>query len=429
MDANGTRYHLLLGRDNWGTCALASGLTLRDVWAAQRPDPDPNREKELDSANLAWNKERSELTLEPLLFQYIAAPRDESPAIEDRRGADRDQFENWYWIDDSRSAILARSSGSQQTTRFWSAEEALTCVPQPRYGDFEPKFSAPPPAPLSLQGLCVTDQHYLVVGQLNPPGLLIFDLYAGGAPREMLWPPGIDFEPWDMSANEERIFILDRAHRRYWILDCYFNVIRAQQAETTILPSGVEDFQPQGRPDDPLMREGYTFPQGITLADASPVDVADPVSIAALPDSTVLILDHVPVEKFSRIYRYKYSQRVAVLFTKDISHTLEEKHAANFHLTGYDLAFVSHEITREDGVKVLGQVFVTEANGNQTFAFDLLENALELLADYYPMRLFGGKALVETGGSVYYDFEDRWIPLIKQNRPRYARNRQRHPHH
>jgi phage tail-like protein len=36
------------------------------------------------------------------------------------------------------------------------------------------------------------------------------------------------------------------------------------------------------------------------------------------------------------------------------------------------------------------------------------------------MRLFGGKGLLASGGQVYYDFDDRWIPLIGQRRPRYV---------
>ena len=36
------------------------------------------------------------------------------------------------------------------------------------------------------------------------------------------------------------------------------------------------------------------------------------------------------------------------------------------------------------------------------------------------MRLFGGKGLVAAGAQAYYDFDDGWIPLIEQRRPRYV---------
>jgi phage tail-like protein len=35
------------------------------------------------------------------------------------------------------------------------------------------------------------------------------------------------------------------------------------------------------------------------------------------------------------------------------------------------------------------------------------------------MRLFGGKALVAAGGQSFYDFDDRWIPLVEQPRQRF----------
>ena len=33
------------------------------------------------------------------------------------------------------------------------------------------------------------------------------------------------------------------------------------------------------------------------------------------------------------------------------------------------------------------------------------------------MRLYGGKGFAAADGNVYYDFGERWLPLIKQNRP------------
>ena len=63
MDANGTKFHLLLGRDDWSRCAI-DGKTLHELWDASPPQ----------SAAVAWNDHRSELTLEPRLFKFTAAP-------------------------------------------------------------------------------------------------------------------------------------------------------------------------------------------------------------------------------------------------------------------------------------------------------------------------------------------------------------------
>ena len=90
-------------------------------------------------------------------------------------------------------------------------------------------------------------------------------------------------------------------------------------------------------------------------------------------------------------------------------------------MIGYDLAFVS----AKDAVhpSLLGQVFIAAMDGNQCYAFDVFgaDNYLDLQAraEFYPMRLFGGKAIVTASDQVYYDFGENWLPLIEQKRPRY----------
>jgi phage tail-like protein len=75
---------------------------------------------------------------------------------------------------------------------------------------------------------------------------------------------------------------------------------------------------------------------------------------------------------------------------------------------------------------VLGTLFVAERAGTQAFGFrlrahdDTLEAVLEQA--YYPMRRFGGKALVGAGGRAWYDFPDGWAPLVRQPRSRYLRS-------
>ena len=70
------------------------------------------------------------------------------------------------------------------------------------------------------------------------------------------------------------------------------------------------------------------------------------------------------------------------------------------------------------------RLYVVGAEGNQTFAFHLSQHhghiTIEALAEYLPMRLFGGKGLVAAGGQAYYDFDNGWIPLTAQRRPRYV---------
>src|SRR5581483_4390585 len=53
MDANGTRYQLLLGEHDWTGCSLESGGVLQELWSASPPADVPVR----------WDPQRSELTL------------------------------------------------------------------------------------------------------------------------------------------------------------------------------------------------------------------------------------------------------------------------------------------------------------------------------------------------------------------------------
>ncbi|MEP7200853.1 MAG: hypothetical protein ABI874_13605, partial [Chloroflexota bacterium] len=126
MDANGTRFHLLLGYDDWSSCPDVDGIALRDVNETLRA-----------SSGLAWDHERHELTLRPRLFQFIAAPKDNRPTLDMRRGAARDRYDNWYWIDDTRRVIRVLSSGDGTTSDFWPTPERAACEP-PRFGDFQP---------------------------------------------------------------------------------------------------------------------------------------------------------------------------------------------------------------------------------------------------------------------------------------------------
>src|SRR5262249_46550868 len=62
--------------------------------------------------------------------------------------------------------------------------------------------------------------------------------------------------------------------------------------------------------------------------------------------------------------------------------------------------------------------------GNQTYAFTIgdltAQFSLSPTDEYFPMRRFGGKALVAANDRVYYDFGERWLPLVAQTQPRFA---------
>jgi len=93
-----------------------------------------------------------------------------------------------------------------------------------------------------------------------------------------------------------------------------------------------------------------------------------------------------------------------------------------FAVDAYDLVFVAAD---PRATAISGQLFVATMEGNQAFGFDLDTTAdgrltFTLVAEYLPMRLFGGKALISDGTYALYDFADGWVPLASQRRPRYA---------
>lgn len=414
MDANGTRFHLLFGYDDWARCAV-DGVDLKDLWTASPPRPD--------GGGLEWNNSRAELTLRTKLLKYVAAPKDIAPSLESRRGAGSDLYGNWYWIDDSKLKIRALSTGSGLSSDFWDPSVSGRCSRQPEFGAFQQEVAPAPFEPAELSGLCVTDDHYLVVGTLQPAGLLIFDLHAGGEPRELRWPREVPFAPFDMAPRPGGgVWILDQRNRCYWALDRNFNVVVRERDDALLAEAREEEFQPveAGATRSTKRR---TFPQGIALDQSSPLELRQPIAIEALPDGTVLILDYDsdPGARFSFIYRYEFELLLDKVSTDVMEARIETDQAAGFKLIGYDIAVApEHE---EAGVKTPDRLYVVSAEGNQSFGFDVClrngELALKPVAEFLPMRLFGGKGLVAAGSGVWYDFDDRWVPLVRQRRPRY----------
>jgi phage tail-like protein len=415
VDANGTRFHLVLGRDDWARCSVA-GRELGELWKTTSP-PD------VETTSVAFNDERAELTLRPRLFKFVAAPKDTRPDLSNRRGAARDRYGNWYWIDETGLKIRVRSSGTRTVSDFWSPAIGSCCGKQMRLGEFQRRDPAPLVSPLQLSGLAITEDHYLVTGVLEPAGLLLFDLHAGGEPRQLLWPPEIDFKPFDIAARPGGgVWILDSSNRCYWGLDCRFNLIQAGQPDLDTGPTQVEDFHSleAGNPPPTVRR---SFPRSMALELSSP-PAGIPIAIEALPDGTVLILDHDPdpQTRFSKIYRYDLDKRIGEVSTEVMLPLIETEQASQFRLVGYDMAFVPEHVD-EQGRELSDRLYVAADDGNQTYAFSLCQTGGQLtwqpISEYLPMRLFGGKGLVAAGTEAYYDFSENWIPLLAQSRPRY----------
>ncbi|AFE04870.1 putative phage tail protein [Corallococcus coralloides DSM 2259] len=408
MDANGSRFHLLLGRDDWGRCTHVTGRSLSEAWA----------DASGTGADVAWDALRAEVSLRAELFRFIAAPRDVAPKLEDRRGAARDRYKSFYWIDRDGLTVKVLSSGSRLTSTFWPAAPSEAREPVP--GGFGPTVAPPTPAEVPLGGLGITSHHYLLVGTLAPePGLRVFDLHSGGPPVRHPWPASVPFAPWDIAATPDGgAVVLDRTNRRLWRLDAELRVVRLG-GETVLAEEVVESFQPaDGGPQRRV--PAITFPQPVSLDASLPLDAADPISVEVLPDGRVLVLDRGDASCFLGVYRDGQPEGAPLpLKVEGILQGAGPEQ--DFVLVPHDMALVPGTKDRPHRVLVVGR------DGNQAFPFDLHVGAGGVLSavpqsKYLPMRLFGGKALIGAGDCAFYDFADTFVPLKGQRRPRYVRD-------
>jgi phage tail-like protein len=393
MDVNGSRFALLLGCTDWSSCTDEDGARL-DFACGPGSPPEPPAD-----SGLVWDSARHELTLQPLPFTFTPGPTDRPPKLTDRRGAGRDSFGSWYWIDPTAHSVLVQSSGSGLTTTYWP--DARPAADDPRLGAFSATAPLSAPATPPLRGAAVTEDNFLVIGVLDPPGLLVFDLQTGDPPAQLPWDE-VAFTPLDMAPRPGGgVFVLDRDqgvldpsdhHCRVWELDRHFHVVSGAPAPATVPPGS---FAPPGGP--PSTPAPASTSRRLSPADATSVP-ADVIAIEAVPGGGFFAL-HSGESQGSAVSRYRDGGLIGAS-------------AATAGLSGYDLALVGDRL------------LMVDAAGKQTWAFGLTEvagaPALELLVAYYPMREFGGRGLVAAGDRVYYDFEDRWIPLVAQARPRHV---------
>lgn len=391
-DVNNTKHHLLLGESDWQP-AIAT---------------DPRAE---------WSEREGALRLKAQLFRFPRAASDKIPEIADRRGAARDRFGNYYWVDATRQAIryLAAGRRGAAAEHFWRSADLLQH--KQTHGDFKDETSVGLPAPYLLGGLAVTTEHYLVAGTISPPGLLLFDLHAGGLPLEYTWPAAVSFSPFDVAPTPDGgVVILDRAltsgdftGARLWFLDRRLRLRPPVGEVIELAPSDAADFRPVDAPGEIV--PATTFPQGFLLMKgASPAMPILATAIAVLPDKSVLVLENDPVSTSSTIYRFRGDAQIGDAIALD----------EVFPVRGHDFAFLPAQPAAED---ITGLLYVADREGNQVFAYHLRTSddgwTLKLSKQYFPMRLFSGKGLVAANDRVYFDAGERWLALIEQPRPRF----------
>jgi len=412
MDVQGSRFHLVHGAGDWGRCT--DGAAARDLASLWADDVHTSVSYDEPSASLR-------LTRDTPLFRR--AGRTVGLDADARRGAGRDRYGNWYWIDGDRRSIRWRPHDDRQSSPWWSSRLlAASCaedVPAPGTFATPGAFTAcPPPAPADvvLQGLAVTAHHYLVVGYwvvdpgggTSEAGLLVFDLHRGGPPLRLVWPRESGFRPWDLADTPSgSLLVLDRDHATYWVLDAGFRLQGHPGAG--VVPA----FQPVSGP--PLVLPTPALPAGFVLVAGSLPGPLRPVSIEPGPDGTVLILDSDPVRGFSVLYLFDGPDVVWSASLHEVVEVIDPRDPTNtpvpYSVLGHDVVYTPGPAP--DGPLAPPVVYVADAQGKQVIAFTIEHNPdrVDPRPDFLPLRRWEGKALVRAGTDVYYDFEDRFVPL------------------
>lgn len=421
MNVNGGRFDLLLGRDDWAQCLDGDDERARSLgswWDAVRTGAPTA----LPDALPAWDEQRAELGIRPFAIELPATPGEAALALEARRGAAADRHGNVYRIASGRDVLRVHSVGSRRESTFWPADPADCGAKSERARpDFTPA-AADEPTPERYIALAVTCDDYLVVAFASGTvrGFLSFDLVAGGEPVRTLWPDALPLDPFDMAARRGGgVWVLDRTEDGsrpplLWELDGRLAVVSTAQPSTTLAEPEPDDFQPVG--GAPRERPAITFPGGIALTVGS-VRVIDPIAVEVLPDGAVLLLDRDALAMRSRVVRVR---RDGDAWLADASDWL----GVGVGLA-HDFVFATARVYGRD--QPIERLFIATATGNQVRAYRVLDErgrfVLQGATELFPLRRFGGRALLAIRGAAHYDSGADavvWTPVVHQPRARFG---------
>jgi len=422
MNVNGSRFHLLLGEADWGRCRVERAGTLYplgDWWSGSKvpPEDEDAADTTLEPAPLVWDGLRRELRLQRAPIELAATPGEAALSLAARRAAAADRHGNIYRIDVDARRLRVWSVGSDRESAFWPND---TGDPVDRRADFAP-IQTPVAVGLRFLALAVTEDHYLVAAfdgagngagadsGANVAGLLTFDLMAGGPPHATRWPAGLSVVPFAMTARRGGgLWLLDRAARRLWELDRRLALVQRPAAPQPVEAAAPDLFQPlAGSARSRRLRS----PSG--GLDLGALGLADPIALTEQGASAVLILDRGGPTGPSRVDRLTWSAAGWRAETP-----VELRHPA------HDLVLARASSRGADAA--VPRVLVAAASGNQALAFAVsavsepfaLRGALEL----FPLRRYGGRALLQVQGAAWYDTggaNPRWVPVVQQPRVRY----------
>ncbi len=390
MDANGSRYHALVTRDDW----------------TARAEPDAHWSWLPDDA--AHAHALGQLVLKPLLFEFKASSAAALAEPTSRAGGAFDAYGNLYALNAEGTTIRVWSSGSGTITDFWPLPEAS--VPAADPGAFGPCALAAPAAPLVMDALTVTTGHYLVVASRAAGGLLIFDLHGGGPPLP---------QPWAHMPKPEALLALDDGGVALFGAGALYR-LGADLRPCLPRTASLSAFSPQPAPEPPPAEPPCQLALG---TDASVV--------AALPAGRFLVLRVKMDGLYLSVIDWGGHESVSV---GPLEEQIEQATADQVPtlLSTRSLAIEWPAPAADAGFNVL----LLAASDDQAFRFAASESgagvwSFDLKRDFIPLRRYqaGGLATLGAGqvlhrfpsARAFYAGADRWLPLLTLPRPRCER--------
>lgn len=384
MNVNGSRYHLLYSKDDWGQCAVTLATSprkrrkLAGRWTLAIPEADV----------ALWNDERGYLGLAQRDDDVPATPGERAYLPADRRGLAADAYGNIYAVSDTGHGIDVFSRDGNSRGVFWPAEASQR---RSRPGDFaaanpHPDFDG------AIVGLAVTSDSYLVAA--FAAGLLRFDLVGGGPPEGFAFPAALGpITPTDLApAPCGGVWLLDGVAANLYQLDRNLGFVEAAGG-----PRSPSLFQPAvgpaNRSDKPIGAAIVALPGGV-----------DPLAIAATDRFETIVL-----------CANGATTRLLIVAAGDTGAgvLIDVPHAC------YCIAVLP--------TKTGEHVLLADIDGNQAHRVILTRAgsgvSVKLDPTTIPMRRFGGRGLVAANGYLHYDSgpaDPLWVPLLAQKRQSYV---------
>jgi phage tail-like protein len=389
VDANGTRFQLLLQRDEWFG---------RDELAA--------------ASSVAWDDETWQVILAPRRLTTVelrAGPGTGPLDLDDRRGAARGRYGSWLRVGRDGVSIEIDDPGTGGGSRFWPPSDPWDADLAPVVGSFV-SVPTPTPAPGRLRGITITRDEYLLVGRLDTQDVLVFDLHAGGEPSMLDLSEPVSLLDAAAAASGE-VWLLDRPEdgpARLWLLDA---TLRVCPLTTSPLPAELRtSFISAEEHDEPAEpSERVTRPAPLPLP-------GDPISVAALGDGVALVLD-----------RAGRGVRRIEAGALDDALPLIDLPPGSRGRVPHDLAIADPGARRGSG-RAVGEgarLVVADVTGDQADAYVLAGDGATLAANVHlPMHGSRGGTLAGSGPGqpVHYESADRLVPLVDHGRRRRQRN-------